>query len=211
MNGALPEYPGDAGSVRRRPALSVAAAQAPAPVRARKSSRLAGRLRTTMLMARYGLKAGIELIHAQVVSFTEPRSHLAACGQGSYFHRRCSLASTNNMSIGKGVSVGPDSRLWASPRARLIIEDDVLVGPNVTIVTSNYGMSEHDRPMRDQQWAESDVCIGRGAWLGANVVVLPGVTIGEGAVIAAGAVVTHDIPAFAIAGGVPAKVLKYRP
>jgi acetyltransferase-like isoleucine patch superfamily enzyme len=210
MNGALPDRSDDDGSVRRRSDLSLAAC-APAPAAVRKSGQLPGRLRTTMLLARYGLRAAIELVHAQVVSFTEPRSHLAACGQGSYFHRRSSLASTENMSIWNRVTVGPDSRLWASPGAHLIIEDDVLVGPNVTIVTSNYGMSDHDRPMRDQQWVESDVCIGRGAWLGANVVVLPGVTIGEGAVIAAGAVVTNDIPAFAIAGGVPAKVLKYRP
>jgi acetyltransferase-like isoleucine patch superfamily enzyme len=100
--------------------------------------------------------------------------------------------------------------LWASPNARLVIGDDVLLGPNVTIVTSNYGLDDRERPISEQTWRESDVVIGRRSWLAANVVVLPGVTIGEGAVIAAGAVVTSSIPAFAIAGGVPAKVIKLR-
>jgi acetyltransferase-like isoleucine patch superfamily enzyme len=115
------------------------------------------------------------------------------------------------MSIGNRVSVGSDARLWASSRTYLVIEDDGLLGPNVTIVTSNYGMAEHDRPNARSAVGRIRLCIGRGAWLGATVVVLPGVTIGEGAVVAAGAVVTKDIPAFAIAGGVPAKVLKYQP
>jgi acetyltransferase-like isoleucine patch superfamily enzyme len=168
-------------------------------------------LKTLRLFARFGVKAAVELIFAQINAFTEPRSRLGAFGKGSWFNRRCSLASPENISIGERVSVGPENRLWASPRARLIVEDDVLLGPNVTIVTSNYGMTDRERPIHDQPWVESDVRIERGAWLGANVVVLPGVTIGEGAVIAAGAVVAHSVPPFAIAGGVPAKVLKERP
>jgi acetyltransferase-like isoleucine patch superfamily enzyme len=174
-------------------------------------SRRSERLKKARLFVRFGAKAAIELVFAQINAFTEPRSRLGAFGKGSYFDRRCSLASPENVSIGERVSVGPENRLWASPRARLIIQDDVLLGPNVTIVTSNYGMADRERPMHDQAWVELDVRIERGAWLGANVVVLPGVTIGEGAVVAAGAVVAHSIPAFAIAGGVPAKVLKYRP
>jgi acetyltransferase-like isoleucine patch superfamily enzyme len=173
-------------------------------------SRLAVVVRTAVLFARFGIKAAAELVFAQISSFTEPRSRLRACGNGSHFHRRCSFASPENVSIGRRVKVEPENRLWASPHAHLVIEDDVLLGPNVTIVTSNYGMSDRELAMSDQEWVESDVRIERRVWLGANVVVLPGVTIGEGAVIAASAVVTHSIPAFAIAGGVPAKVLEYR-
>jgi maltose O-acetyltransferase len=172
--------------------------------------RLGGRLRTVALLARFGPKALVEVVFAQIISFTEPRSKLRAVGHGTYFHRRCSFASPENVSIGQRVSIGPESRLWASPRATLTIEDDVLVGPNVTIVTSNYGMTERDKPLREQKWVEAEVVIGRRSWLGASVVILPGVTIGEGAIVAAGAVVTGAIPAYAIAGGIPAKVLKYR-
>jgi len=164
-----------------------------------------------LLFARFGLKATVELIYAQIQVYTEPRSQLRSCGKGTYLHRRCSFASPENIVIGNDVKIGPENRLWASPNARLIIADDALLGPNVTIVTSNHGMADRQKPIHAQDWIESDVTIGRGCWLGANVVILPGVTIGEGAVIAAGAVVRTSIPAFAIAGGVPAKVIKCRP
>jgi acetyltransferase-like isoleucine patch superfamily enzyme len=173
-------------------------------------SRLIGRLRKALYIARFGPKALIELVYFQILLFTEPRTRLASCGKDVYFNRRCSFASPENVSIGNSVKVGPENRLWASPRARLTIGDEVLLGPNVTIVTSNYSTADRERPIYDQDWIESDVVIGPRSWLGANVVVLPGVTIGEGAVVAAGAVVTSSVPAFAIVGGVPAKVLKYR-
>jgi acetyltransferase-like isoleucine patch superfamily enzyme len=62
----------------------------------------------------------------------------------------------------------------------------------------------------DQKKIEQDITIGRDVWLGANSVVLAGVTIGDGAVIAAGAVVNRDVPAGSIVGGVPARVLSWR-
>jgi acetyltransferase-like isoleucine patch superfamily enzyme len=93
---------------------------------------------------------------------------------------------------------------------RSVIEDDVLLGLNASQSLHRLWHVRSRVAMSDQEWVESDVRIERRVWLGANVVVLPGVTIGEGAVIAASAVVTHSIPAFAIAGGVPAKVLQYR-
>lgn len=172
--------------------------------------RLIGHIRSALKIVRFGPKALAEVLHAQIRSFTEPRALLAGCGEGTYFDRRCSFKSPENVTIGNTVAIGPEARLWASPRAKLIIEDDVLVGPNVTIVTSNYDTSDRERPVFDRPWLESDVVIGRRSWLAANVVVLPGVTIGEGAVIAAGAVVASSIPPYAIAGGVPAKVLKFR-
>ncbi len=168
------------------------------------------RLRAIALFARFGLKAAVEVVYAQMVAFTEPRSRLARCGSGVYFNRRCSITSPERVRIGNSVKFGPENRLWASPNATLTIEDDALLGPNVTLVTSNHGTADLALPIHAQDWIEADVVLGRNCWLGANVVVLPGVTIGEGAVIAAGAVVTASIPAFAIAAGVPAKVINYR-
>lgn len=83
------------------------------------------------------------------------------------------------------------------------IGDHVQIGPRVTIVTTN-----HDPDHRDVLKCRS-VKICRNVWIGANAVILPGVTIGENAIIGAGAVVTKDVPPNAVAGGNPAKVLKY--
>ncbi|MFI5183409.1 MAG: DapH/DapD/GlmU-related protein, partial [Vicinamibacteria bacterium] len=66
-------------------------------------------------------------------------------------------------------------------------------------------------PMREQAYDEGDVVIGDDVWLGAHVVVVAGVSIGSGAVVAAGSVVTKNIPAGAVVGGVPARVVKLRP
>ena len=173
-------------------------------------ARVSQRLRMIALILRLGPKAAVEVVYGQIMSFTQPRTELAECGAGTYFDRSCSIRSPENISIGKKVSVGPDNRLWASPKARLTIEDDVLLGPNVTVVTSNYSTADLESPIHAQKWIEADVVLGRRSWIGANVVVLPGVRIGEGVVIAAGAVVTTSIPAFAIAAGVPAKIIKMR-
>ena len=83
------------------------------------------------------------------------------------------------------------------------IGDNVQIGPHVTIVTDN-----HDFDNRYVLKCRK-VTIGNNAWIGAEAKIMPGVTIGENAVIAGGAVVTKDVPANAIAGGNPAKVIKY--
>lgn len=84
----------------------------------------------------------------------------------------------------------------------ITLEDNVQIGPHVTIVTDN-----HDFQNRYVLKCRS-VRICKNAWIGANVTIMPGVTVGENAVVAGGAVVTKDIPANAVVGGNPARVLK---
>lgn len=86
----------------------------------------------------------------------------------------------------------------------IIIEDDVLIGPKVSIITENHPVSPGERKMLDLK----PVLIKRNSWIGANATILPGVTIGENSVVAAGAVVTRDVPANTVVAGVPAKVVK---
>ena len=82
------------------------------------------------------------------------------------------------------------------------IEDNVQIGPHVTVVTDNHDLKNryvlNCKPVR--------IC--KNAWIGADVTIMPGITIGENAVIAGGAVVTKDVPADSIVGGNPAKVIK---
>ena len=86
----------------------------------------------------------------------------------------------------------------------IVIEDDVLLGPQVNIITENHPIDPTKRKMLDLK----SVVIKRNVWIGANATILPGVTVGENAIVAAGAVVTKDVPANTIVGGVPAKFIR---
>lgn len=86
----------------------------------------------------------------------------------------------------------------------ITIEDEVLLGPKVNLITENHPLD----PANRRALICKPIVIKRNAWIGAAVTILPGVTIGENAVIAAGAVVTTDVPANTVVGGVPAKIIK---
>ena len=87
----------------------------------------------------------------------------------------------------------------------------VNMGPECHIITSNHRHDRTDITMQKQGYTEpKEVVIGDDVWIGTRVTILPGVHIGSGSIIGAGAVVTHDIPPYSIAGGVPAKVIKHR-
>ena len=86
----------------------------------------------------------------------------------------------------------------------ITIEDDVLIGPRVNLTTENHPLNPSDR----RALITKPIVIKRRAWIGAGATILPGVTIGENAVIAAGAVVSKDVPANTVFGGIPAKFIK---
>lgn len=114
---------------------------------------------------------------------------------------------------GDGISIGDNSGLGVNCHVRGPIEigSDVMMGPNVRIITSKHNTSRTDIPMRQQgHLPKQKVTIGSDVWIGANVIIMPGITVGNGSIIGAGAVVTKDIPEYAVVGGVPAKVIKYR-
>ncbi len=86
----------------------------------------------------------------------------------------------------------------------ITIEDDVLIGPKVCLTTEGHPIDPQER----KKLLVKPIVIKRNAWIGVGVTVLAGVTIGENSVVAAGAVVTKDVPANTVVGGVPAKVIK---
>jgi len=107
-------------------------------------------------------------------------------------------------------NVGINARSFLDGNGGLEIGPNTLLSPGVQCISGNHVFDDPETPIRYQGTAYGKVTIGEDCWLGTNVVVLPGVTIGRGAVIGAGAVVTRDVPAFAVALGVPAHVVGER-
>ena len=111
------------------------------------------------------------------------------------------------------IQIGADTRLnrgcTLTSYAQIRIDNFTIIGEFVSIRDANHGL-KRDEPMRYQPHTCEPILIGRDVWIGRGSCILPGVTIGEGAVIGANSVVTGDIPDFAIAAGVPAKVIKMR-
>lgn len=139
----------------------------------------------------------------------EPRRRLTA-GPGLRMSPTASLRNGERITLGRGVHVGERCYLWAGDTVgRIRIGDDVLLAPEVFLTASNYGTVAGRRVM-EQPKREADVVIGDDVWLGARVVVLPGVTVGAGAIVGAGSVVTKDVPPNAIAAGIPARVVAWR-
>lgn len=114
---------------------------------------------------------------------------------------------TPGVELGNRSGIGIDCEITGPVK----IGDNVMMGPEVIIYTSGHKFDLTDIPMMDQGSTEpKPVIIGDDVWLGRRVIIMPGVTIGQGSVIGAGAVVTKDVPPYSVAVGVPAKVVKNR-
>ena len=110
-------------------------------------------------------------------------------------------------SLGDSSGIGVNARI----NGTCTIGDYVMMGADVTVITHNHSFERTDIPMMDQGFEEErPVVIGNDVWIGDKVTILPGVNIGDGSIIGAGAVVTHDVPPYAIVGGVPAKIIRMR-
>lgn len=131
---------------------------------------------------------------------------LDKCGKNVNIEHGAFLASGKDIEIGDNSGVGLNCRV-AGP---LSIGNDVMMAPGVTIVTQNHEISDTTIPMRLQTAEKKKVTISDDVWIGANAIILPGVTIGKGSVIAGGAVVTKDVMPYTIVGGNPAKVIRSR-
>ena len=110
-----------------------------------------------------------------------------------------------NIHVGKGVFI--NSGCCFQDQGGITLGDGCLIGHQVVIATLNHDLD----PARRGGMYPAPVRLGKNVWVGAHATILPGVTVGDGAVIAAGAVVTKDVPAGVVASGVPARVLKTIP
>ena len=110
-------------------------------------------------------------------------------------------------SLGDYSGIGINARIHGD----CTIGNHVMMGPDVVVITRNHSFDSTDIPMMFQGFDEErPVVIGNDVWIGERVIILPGVNVGDGAILAAGAVVTKDVPPYAIVAGVPAKIIKMR-
>lgn len=108
----------------------------------------------------------------------------------------------NNIIVNRNVSI--------TARSGVTLGNDVMLGPNVVINDGNHRFSDKDKPMNRQGHASEPIVIEDDVWIASNSIILKGVHIGKGAVIAAGSVVTKDVPPYTVVAGVPARKIKNR-
>ena len=114
----------------------------------------------------------------------------------------------NSLKIGN--NVGVNHYCFIGVRGNITIGDNVIFGPRVNVFSENHIFNSLDVPIKNQGVEKKDTIIGNDVWIGASVSIMPGVKIGNGCVIAAGSVVTKDVPDFSVIAGVPAKIIKNR-
>jgi acetyltransferase-like isoleucine patch superfamily enzyme len=121
-------------------------------------------------------------------------------GATFWFPRRISIGSR----------VGINEWVFIDGYGGVEIGNNVLIAHGVSIVSEDHGIEDVDTPIRDQRKIAAPIRICDDVWLGMGCRILKGVTVGKGAVVAAGSVVTKDVPEFSVVAGVPAKVIRSR-
>ncbi len=157
-------------------------------------------------------------------------AQLSRCGDGVVFEPGVLVFHPENIEIGQNVYVGHDTILKGYYKGKMVIGDgtwigqqcffhsaggitigkNVGVGPGVKIITSMHAEEGLDTPILHSRVSFAPVIVEDDGDIGVGAILLPGVTIGRGAQIGAGAVVTKDVPPYAVAAGVPAKVIRMR-
>lgn len=117
-------------------------------------------------------------------------------------------------SLGEGLKVGNNSNIghfaYIGCSGYIEIGDNVMISPRVSMYAENHNFGNLDVPMKDQGVTREIIIIEDDCWIASNSIILPGVRIGHGSIIAAGSVVTKDVAPRSIVGGNPAKLIKYR-
>jgi acetyltransferase-like isoleucine patch superfamily enzyme len=133
-------------------------------------------------------------------------------GENSEIRPYVYVIGCSQVHIGKNVILRPNTMIHAksdSIDVSVFVDDNVLVGSGVHIYVENHAFERNDVDIIEQGHSKAKkVTLRKGCWIGANVVILPGVEIGENAVVAAGSIVTKSVPSRTLAGGNPAKVIK---
>lgn len=127
-------------------------------------------------------------------------------GKNSFVRSKVLILNYKNISIGSNCLIGPDSILNGTDK--ITLGNYFLSGPGLIIYTSDHGLENNGVPFTLQKTTSSEVIVGENVYLGARVTILKGVQIGDNVIVAAGSVITKDIPSNELWGGVPAKKIK---
>lgn len=136
-----------------------------------------------------------------------------ACGCFDHHGKNVNIEKGADFGRGNYISIGNNSGLGVNcvVRGPLEMGSDIMMGAQVRILTGRHNTVRTDIPMREQGFMPNrKVTICDDVWIGDCVIILPGVTVGKGSIIGAGAVVTKDVPEYTVVAGVPAKVVKNR-
>lgn len=129
-------------------------------------------------------------------------------GKNVFIDYRCYFRYPSKIKIGNNVSINRGCEFYPSrqfKKAFIVLEDDTVLGPNITFFGAGQDPSTPELPD-----IAATICVGRGAYIGGNSTIRYGVSIGAGAIVAAGSVVTKDVLENTIVGGVPARTIKLR-
>ncbi len=151
-----------------------------------------------------GIKKSLKKIRSSFYA-NKVRKRAKSCGTDLHVNGKSSV--TPNTTLGNNVNF---NGMVITGRGNVTIGDNFHSGTECLIICQNHNYDHGDAIPYDSTYIPKDVVIGDNVWLGSRVIVLGGVTIGEGAIIQAGSVVVKDIPPLGIAGGHPAVVFKYR-
>ena len=157
---------------------------------------------------------------------------LVHCGRDLRLQQRVTINCPGNVQFGNNCFFATDTRIFATPespvrigdnfsancnvminsrgRGRILIGNNVLIGPNVVLRANNHVIERADRLINEQGMTDGEIVIGDDVWIASGAIVLPDVRIAEGAVVAAGAVVTRDVPPLAVVAGIPARQIGTR-
>ena len=133
-------------------------------------------------------------------------------GSCSYFGFNCKIYSSefSRVKIGSGCEFNSNVMINARGRGSIVIGNNVLIGPNVVLRSSDHSFVSFSETISKQGMEDGHIVVEDDVWIGSNCVILKNITIGKGSIVAAGAVVTKDIEPYSIVGGVPAKIIKTR-
>ena len=128
---------------------------------------------------------------------------------GARLEKNVDLLGIKNICIKDGSFIGKNTRIIAYNK-NVYIGENVLIAANCTLITRSHIYSDLEIPIKNQGYNDDSIVIEDDVWIGTNSIILKGVKIGKGAIIAANSVVNKDVESYAIVGGSPAKLIKKR-